>query len=50
MIPVWQAYPYLLVGSGPWDLGAQEFCGVHARYERLGAAGTVFRVVCGRTC
>ena len=34
--------------SARYTNNAQEFRGVHAKYGRLGAAGTVFRVVCSQ--
>jgi hypothetical protein len=47
MVPVWEVYPYLIVGCEPWD--ADEFMreklrGIHATHGKHGAAGTVFHV------
>ena len=48
MIPVWQAYPYLLVGSGLLVVGAQEFSErigrlLQARVTRQLGVGTKLR-------
>ena len=47
MVPVWEVYPYLIVGCEPWD--ADEFMreklrGIHATHGKHGAAGTVFHI------
>ena len=47
MVPVWEGYPYLIVGCEPWD--ADEFMrdklrGIHATHGKHGATGTVFHV------
>ena len=47
-IHVWQAFPYLIVGSRPWGVDVERIRGLHAKYGKLGAAGTVFRVLIAR--
>ena len=42
---MWQAFPYLLVGAGRWDLDMTVYGGVHERHGRIGAPGTVFRII-----
>jgi hypothetical protein len=48
MIPVWQAFPYLLFGAGCWDLDMTGYGGVHERHGKIGAPGTVFRNITWR--
>ena len=48
MIPVWQAFAYLLVGADRWDLGMKGYGGVHTRHGKIGAPGTVFRIITWR--
>ena len=44
-IPVWRAFPYLIVGSGAWDVDVEGIRGLRAKYGKLGAAGMVFHVL-----
>jgi hypothetical protein len=47
MVPVWEVYPYLIVGCGPWDADVfvrEKLRGIHATHGKHGAAGTVFHI------
>ena len=47
MVPVWEVYPYLIVGCEPWDVDEfmrEKLRGIHATHGKHGAAGTVFHI------
>ena len=47
MIPVWAAFPYLIVGFERWDVDENlraQMRGIHIKYGKHGAAGTVFHM------
>ena len=47
ILPVWEVYPYLIVGCEPWDADEnirEMLRGIHATHGKHGAAGTVFHI------
>ena len=47
-VPLYQAFPYLLVGGGPWEHNPESFPEAeYEKYGRLGAPGSAWRIIVG---
>ena len=47
-VPLYQAFPYLLVGGVPWDSDPESFPEIkYEKYGRLGPPGSALRIIVG---